>query len=206
MTRTRALKLPGVARTFESLARQARDAHWPHEDYLQEVLSAELASRHESVIRQRLREATVQSARSVIGRLPIQNDGNRRGGLFDDRVQQKPRGVLRDDELAHRDVVNPCNAHAKQLRRLTDIERLAYHRTHNRNRDQLAIEREVEQFAAVMTPLWLDTTRGGKTQGEARKTIVASEIIAWTRAALRCVRLRLAIPASHPRTASPADC
>ena len=53
---TRALKLPGVARVFESLARQARDAHWPHEDYLHEVLSAEQASRHESVIRQRLRE------------------------------------------------------------------------------------------------------------------------------------------------------
>ena len=40
VTHTRALKLPGVARVFESLARQARDAHWPHEDYLQEVLSA----------------------------------------------------------------------------------------------------------------------------------------------------------------------
>ena len=30
---TRMLKLPGVARTFESLARQARDSHWSHEDY-----------------------------------------------------------------------------------------------------------------------------------------------------------------------------
>jgi hypothetical protein len=57
VTHTRALKLPGVARVFEGLARQARDAHWPHEDYLHEVLNAELASRHESVIRQRLREA-----------------------------------------------------------------------------------------------------------------------------------------------------
>jgi DNA replication protein DnaC len=57
VAQTRALKLPGVARTFESLARQARDAHWPHEDYLHEVLSAEQASRHESVIRQRLRDA-----------------------------------------------------------------------------------------------------------------------------------------------------
>ena len=52
VAQTRALKLPGVARTFDSLARQARDAHWPHEDYLHEVLSAEQASRHESVIRQ----------------------------------------------------------------------------------------------------------------------------------------------------------
>jgi DNA replication protein DnaC/predicted transcriptional regulator len=57
VAQTRALKLPVVARTFEALARQARDAHWPHEDYLHEVLTAEQASRHESVIRQRLREA-----------------------------------------------------------------------------------------------------------------------------------------------------
>ena len=57
VAQTRALKLPGIARAFESLARQARDAHWPHEDYLHEVLSAEQASRHESVIRHRLREA-----------------------------------------------------------------------------------------------------------------------------------------------------
>src|SRR5436189_1604789 len=62
---TRVLKLPGVARTFEGLARQARDAHWPHEDYLQEVLSAELASRHESVIRQRLREARFPEVKTL---------------------------------------------------------------------------------------------------------------------------------------------
>ena len=29
VVQSRALKLPGVARTFESLARQARDAHCP---------------------------------------------------------------------------------------------------------------------------------------------------------------------------------
>lgn len=65
LTHTRALKLPGMARTFEGLARQARDAHWPHEDYLQEVLSAELASRHESVIRQRLREAPFPEVKTL---------------------------------------------------------------------------------------------------------------------------------------------
>ncbi len=62
---TRTLKLPGVARTFESLARQARDSHWPHEDYLHEVLSAEQASRHESVIRQRLREARFPEVKTL---------------------------------------------------------------------------------------------------------------------------------------------
>jgi hypothetical protein len=62
---TRVLKLPGVARTFESLARQARDSHWSHEDYLHEVLSAEQASRHESVIRQRLREARFPEVKTL---------------------------------------------------------------------------------------------------------------------------------------------
>lgn len=57
VAQTPALKLPGVPRTFERLARQAHDAHWPHEDYLHEGLSAEQASRHESVIRQRLHDA-----------------------------------------------------------------------------------------------------------------------------------------------------
>jgi len=65
VTQTRALKLPGVARVFESLARQACDGHWPHEDYLQEVLSAELASRHESVIRQRLRDARFPEVKTL---------------------------------------------------------------------------------------------------------------------------------------------
>ena len=65
VVQARALKLPGVARTFEALARQARDAHWPHEDYLHEVLSAEQASRHESVIRQRLREARFPEVKTL---------------------------------------------------------------------------------------------------------------------------------------------
>ena len=63
---TRALKLLGVARVFEGLARQASDAHWPHEDRLQEVLSTKQASRHESVIRQRLREARFPEVRTFV--------------------------------------------------------------------------------------------------------------------------------------------
>lgn len=64
-TQARALKLPGLARTFEGLARQARDAHWPHEDYLHEVLNAEQASRHESVIRQRLHDARFPEVKTL---------------------------------------------------------------------------------------------------------------------------------------------
>lgn len=65
VTQTRALKLPGIARTFEPLARQARDTHWPHEEYLHEVLAAEQASRHESVIRQRLRDARFPEVKTL---------------------------------------------------------------------------------------------------------------------------------------------
>ena len=65
VAQTRALKLPGMARTVEGLARQARDTHWPHEDYLHEVLSAEQASRHESVIRQRLHEARFPEVKTL---------------------------------------------------------------------------------------------------------------------------------------------
>jgi len=65
VVQARALKLPGVARVFEALARQARDAPWPHEDYLHEVLSAEQASRHESVIRQRLHEARFPEVKTL---------------------------------------------------------------------------------------------------------------------------------------------
>jgi DNA replication protein DnaC len=67
VAQTRALKMPGIARVFESLARQARDAHWPHEEYLHEVLSAEQTSRHESVIRQRLREARFPEVKTLDG-------------------------------------------------------------------------------------------------------------------------------------------
>lgn len=65
VTQAQALKLPGLVRSFEALARQARDAPWPHEDYLHEVLRAELASRQESVIRQRLREARFPEAKTL---------------------------------------------------------------------------------------------------------------------------------------------
>ena len=53
----RMLKMPGLARTFEALARQAREEHWGYEDYLHEVLAAEQASRSDSAVRHRLQEA-----------------------------------------------------------------------------------------------------------------------------------------------------
>lgn len=51
------LKLPAFRRSFEALARQANDGGWAYEDYLRELLEAEVLSRRESVAACRLREA-----------------------------------------------------------------------------------------------------------------------------------------------------
>ena len=53
----RALKMPGLARAYETLAREARDSKWIYEEYLHEVLTSELASRSESAVRHRIRDA-----------------------------------------------------------------------------------------------------------------------------------------------------
>ena len=57
IAQVRALKMPGLARVYEALARQAREEHWGYEEYLHEVLSAEQTSRTDSAVRHRLREA-----------------------------------------------------------------------------------------------------------------------------------------------------
>jgi DNA replication protein DnaC len=53
----RSLKMPGLARRYEHLARQAREEHWSAEEYLFEVLTAEQISRVDSAVRQRLLDA-----------------------------------------------------------------------------------------------------------------------------------------------------
>jgi DNA replication protein DnaC len=53
----RRLKMPGLARSFEALARQAREERWTHEEFLNEVLGTEVVSREQSAAQQRLREA-----------------------------------------------------------------------------------------------------------------------------------------------------
>lgn len=53
----RRLRLPGLAKSFEGLARQAREAHWQNEEYLRETLAAEEHSRNESVVHNRIRAA-----------------------------------------------------------------------------------------------------------------------------------------------------
>lgn len=51
------LKLPAVRRSYEALARQANDGGWAYQDYLRELLEAEVLSRRERAAACRLREA-----------------------------------------------------------------------------------------------------------------------------------------------------
>jgi DNA replication protein DnaC len=62
---TRQLKMPGAARAFESLGRQAREEKWSFEDYLHEVFTVELTSRGESAVRQRLRNARFPETKTL---------------------------------------------------------------------------------------------------------------------------------------------
>ena len=64
-THARQLKMPGVTRSFADLARQAREEHWSHEDYLHEVLAVEIASRAESAVKQRLRGAAFPEMKTL---------------------------------------------------------------------------------------------------------------------------------------------
>lgn len=57
LAHARALKMPGLVKSYETLARDARESKWTYEEYLHEVLAAELASRADSAVRQRIRDA-----------------------------------------------------------------------------------------------------------------------------------------------------
>ena len=53
----KALKLPGFAASYREVIRQANDASWDYEDFLTELLDAELRSREERTAKRRLKEA-----------------------------------------------------------------------------------------------------------------------------------------------------
>jgi len=59
------LKLPGVGRTYQELARQAGDAGWGFPEYLREVLDEELRSREQHVAAARLREARFPDVKTL---------------------------------------------------------------------------------------------------------------------------------------------
>ncbi len=51
------LRMPAIRREYSSLARQAADAGLPYEDYLRELLEAEVLSRRDRAVSRRLKEA-----------------------------------------------------------------------------------------------------------------------------------------------------
>lgn len=59
------LKMPGLVRCFDALARQAREERWSHEEYLHEVLAAEIQSRTQSAISARIREARFPETKTL---------------------------------------------------------------------------------------------------------------------------------------------
>lgn len=63
--RARELKMPGLMRAFDSLARQARADKWSYEDFLYEALSVEVASRAESAVRTRIRDARFPEVKTL---------------------------------------------------------------------------------------------------------------------------------------------
>lgn len=66
-TQAKRLKMPGLARAFEAVARHALEEHWTHEEYLHEVLAAEETSRNDSAVQQRLREARFPEIKTLDG-------------------------------------------------------------------------------------------------------------------------------------------
>jgi len=61
----RSLKMPGLGRQFEALARQAREEKWSYEEFLHEALSAESSSRHEAAIRIRIHDARFPETKTL---------------------------------------------------------------------------------------------------------------------------------------------
>jgi DNA replication protein DnaC len=61
----RQLKMPGLARAFEPLARQAREERWAFEEYLHETLQAEVISRTDSAVRTRLAQARFPETKTL---------------------------------------------------------------------------------------------------------------------------------------------
>jgi len=53
----KALRIPTIGRRYAALSRQARDGGWPYEDFLKDLLEAEVLARHDHAAERRLREA-----------------------------------------------------------------------------------------------------------------------------------------------------
>ena len=61
----KALRVPGIAKSYAALARLARDESWSFESFLQELLESELASRHDRTAQRRLLEARFPEVKTL---------------------------------------------------------------------------------------------------------------------------------------------
>jgi DNA replication protein DnaC len=61
----RELKLPVFRREYEALARQARDGGWPYEDFLRELLDAEVHNRRQRAASRRVSEARLPDVKTL---------------------------------------------------------------------------------------------------------------------------------------------
>ena len=62
---TRTLRLPTVGREYEAAARRARNDGWAYEDYLRELLEAEVGTRNENAARRLLRQARFPDTKTL---------------------------------------------------------------------------------------------------------------------------------------------
>src|SRR5436190_10863969 len=57
--------MPSVAKGYEALARSARNDGWPYEDFLKEILEAEVRSRREHAAQNRIRDARFPEVKTL---------------------------------------------------------------------------------------------------------------------------------------------
>lgn len=93
----RELKTPSIARQSIPLARQARDAGWEYEEFLLQVLEAEIHSRRDHAAARRLREARFPEIKTL-----DQLDWNSLGGISKPKLKELTSCQYID---AHEDVV-----------------------------------------------------------------------------------------------------
>jgi DNA replication protein DnaC len=64
-SQARTLRLPTVGREYESVARRASNDGWAYEDYLRELLEAEVRTRNENAARRLLRQARFPDTKTL---------------------------------------------------------------------------------------------------------------------------------------------
>jgi DNA replication protein DnaC len=86
------LKMPTVLGDYQAIARQAQDADWAYENFLQELLQHEVTKRRENVARRRLREARFPDTKTL-----DQLDWTALRGVSKTKIQALSSGQFIDD-------------------------------------------------------------------------------------------------------------